>query len=250
MRVFSFCIYGSNPKYCKGMAENLRLISSHFPMWSVWIYVGSDVPTSYTDEYSSFSNVKCIFVNETGGRLMSYRFFPIDDPDVECMLVRDADSRILERDQWCIREFINSNKKAHIIRDHYHHRMRIMGGMWGVKKGVLPLIQPFYKEWIQSRRDKDNYNTDQLFLQECVYPVIKNEALIHTWIIGFEGETVSPIDFPNTGTNFVGNVYEYKPSGEFYPFFNNQNFPHEEQRQFLTRENQMALNPFTNTHQT
>jgi hypothetical protein len=224
------------------MTENLKLLVTHFPDWHTYIYVGSDVPKSYVDEYASFSNVKCIFTNETGGRLMAYRFFPIDDPDVDIMLVRDADSRIGERDQWCIREFLASDKKAHIIRDHYHHRMRIMGGMWGVKKGVLPPLRSLYTEWIASRADRDNYNTDQLFLQECIYPLIKECTLIHSWIIGFKGETVSPIDFPNTGTNFVGNVYEYNAStGEFYPSFNNKHFPVAEQRQFLQRENQLSV---------
>jgi len=221
MRVFSFCIYGSNPKYCKGMTENLKLISTHFPDWNVWIYVGNDVPTSYSNEYSSFPNTKCIFTNETGKRLASYRFFAIDDPDVDCMFSRDADSRVDERDQMCIEKFLLSEKTFHIIRDHPNHKSRIMAGMFGLKKSVFSIsFQRLYTEWISSRMNiRDFYNTDELFLEQVVYPLVHEHALVHTWTVSYEGENVSRIPRPSLSHNFRGNVYGCR-GGKIYQVYN------------------------------
>ena len=68
---------------------------------------------------------------------MLNRFYPIDEPDVDLLFSRDADSRINERDQFVISEFIKSNKMFHIVRDHYEHKFPILGGIFGVKKGCI-----------------------------------------------------------------------------------------------------------------
>jgi hypothetical protein len=75
-----------------------------------------------------------------GPILMMYRFLPIDEPEVELMMVRDADSRIHVRDRWTIHEFIKSQHKAHVIRDHPYHTTPLMGGLWGLKKGLVDSV--------------------------------------------------------------------------------------------------------------
>jgi hypothetical protein len=106
---FSFCIYnGYNPLYYVGLLENIELIQKHFPEAFIYIYIGNDVPDWYVIELRVRKNVILRFTGETGPRNMIHRFFAIDEPEVDIMLVRDADSRVHWKDRWAIREFLNT----------------------------------------------------------------------------------------------------------------------------------------------
>jgi hypothetical protein len=180
-KVFTFCIYGNLKKYCFGLLENLKIINKDYPDFETWIYYGNDVKNEYIDELKTYKNVKLIFVDDKSATLMVHRFFAIDHKDIEIMFVRDADSRIHKRDQWCINEFIKSDKLFHIIRDHYHHKKKIMGGMWGVKKGIENFeIECSYVNWVKNNENLvGKYQLDQTFLEEVVYNKVKNVILIH-----------------------------------------------------------------------
>jgi hypothetical protein len=209
-KVFSFCIYGTHSKYLDGLKENIETITKLFPEFHIYIYGGTDVPVEYQTQYKMYPKVKYISCPYNDLQLMYERFFAIDDSDVELMLVRDADSRIGMRDQWCIDEFLSGNELFHIIRDHEHHSLRIMGGMWGIKKNCLQVkLRDLYNHWKQSHMNiLTDYRSDQLFLSDCVYPLVKSKALIHSGIGFYPDENVSPIMVYESGTNFVGNVIE------------------------------------------
>ena len=133
--IFSFCLYGHQKKYCEGLLENIQIIEKDFPDFEIWIYLGLDVPQEYINKYRKFNKIKVINVSDS---LKCSRFFAIDNEECNIMICRDADSRIHSRDIWCIKEFINSTKKCHIIRDHYWHKDKISAGMWAVKCGLIP----------------------------------------------------------------------------------------------------------------
>ena len=46
-KVFSFCLYGSNPKYNVGMIENIKIINKMFNDWFIYIYY-NNVPIVQT----------------------------------------------------------------------------------------------------------------------------------------------------------------------------------------------------------
>jgi hypothetical protein len=95
MNVFSFCLYGPyNARYYPGMIENIQLIHKHFPGWFVFVYVGSDVTIEMVAKLQSAPYVVVKQTGKTGIENMIERFYAIDEPDVETMFVRDADSRI------------------------------------------------------------------------------------------------------------------------------------------------------------
>ena len=78
---------------------------------------------------------------------MFERFRAIEEADL--VFFRDADSRMRERDRWCMAEFEKSDKSLHIIRDHFWHKSRIMGGAWGAKKGAFPRLD--WEAWVSAR---------------------------------------------------------------------------------------------------
>ena len=222
VQVFSFCIYGNTKKYCQGLIHNLESINEKFPSFEIWIYYSTDVPSHYLRTYQLYKNVKLINAKTTHARMRIYRYFPIDDPKVDILFSRDADSRVNGRDEYVIRAFIKSPQKFHIVRDHPRHFIEIMAGMAGIKKGCISVnIQKIYSIWISTRyRIIDDYQTDQTFLSQILYPLIVNKALIHSSNNCFPNEYQTSIDYPSTSTNFIGNIIRFDKEGkEEYEFF-------------------------------
>jgi hypothetical protein len=110
MIFFSFSLYGLIDMYILGMVENIKIINSKFPNARIQIYIADDVTINIKNNISKLPNVKLIHVNNKEGiKNMFDRFEAIDDPECSIMFVRDADSRIHDRDAACIEDFINSN---------------------------------------------------------------------------------------------------------------------------------------------
>ena len=215
VKVFSFTLFGSQDKYCKGLLKNITLIEQKFPEWQVWVYCGDEIPEDILVELNDHACVRLIPTHQTGMLNKFYRFFAIDDPRVEICLIRDADSRIYERDEACIRQFLASDKLVHIIRDHPNHHHTMMAGMWGIKTGTpLPdTVSGMCQRWIQSRPASDFWS-DTLFLCEALYPFLRDHALIHDETQAFESLSQKvPFPTPLDEKHFVGQVYEFDSNG-------------------------------------
>jgi len=213
MNVFSFCLYGGAPKYVKGMFENIKLIQEYYPTWKVYIYWNSVEELTLT-QLRSFSNVVLVPSEYTGNQTMLDRFKPIDDPSVESMFVRDADSRIHERDRWCIDKFMKSPKLFHVVRDHPFHVTVILGGLWGIKRGCIKQpMNELIKAYQSMNENKQGF--DQHFLQNVIYPLVRDKTLIHGIVRMTPQETVIPIPM-KTPHLFCGQVIEYNPDGTTY----------------------------------
>jgi hypothetical protein len=222
-KIFSYCIYGKHEKYCLGMVKNIEQITTLFPDFEIWITLGNDVPNDYIQKYKTYKNVHLIETAVTGGRLMTFRFFGIDDPTVDIMLVRDADSRFSERDIWCITHFIESEFKMFTIRDHKYHLREIMGGQCGIKKqleGEITLRE-HYNEHVKSCADLDYYNNDQDFISKILYYPYKKDIIVYTSTQQFSEEVICPIPIlRKNDKDFCGNVVEFDDNKNEYVIFN------------------------------
>lgn len=203
MKVFSFCIYGTEQNYYVGLLENIQIIREYFPDFEIYIYKGLCDPTWV------FEGCKIIETHRAGLVNTLYRFLPLTEVDIG--FIRDADSRITARDRWCIQKFLDSNKNYHIIRDHFWHKSLIMGGMFGWKK--------IYNQKIEiPESDELVYGFEEIYLSKHIYPVIKSDALIHTNNYALHGEYVKLIEIPQTDKyDFIGNViWNDKPKFDYF----------------------------------
>ena len=201
MKVFSFCIYGNERNYYEGLLENIQIIREYFPEFEIYVYKG------ICDPDWIFENCKVIETEREGAINMLYRYLPLTFSDIG--FVRDADSRIYERDRWCIREFLKSSKNYHIIRDHFYHKEPIMGGIFGWKKSLeidLGLDATII------------YSEDMSYLKTHLYPLITSDCLVHTNNHAFCGEYVELITIIHSDKyDFVGNViWNNKPKFEYF----------------------------------
>ena len=191
MKVFSFCLYGTEDNYYLGLRENIKIIREYFPEFEIYVYKGVCTP-----EWQFDSSINVIETGLEGGSNMFLRYSPISFSDVG--FVRDADSRITERDRWCINEFLSSDKEYHVIRDHYWHRSFISGGMFGWKSSINVKIEPSLNF---------NYGDDEKYMNNLLYPLIKDKLLVHTNIFAYKDEHFQPITIDRKDlTDFVGNV--------------------------------------------
>ena len=232
MNIFCFCIYGTKPKYTQGIVENLRCIQKEFPTFQTIIHYAADVPESYLDQYRSFPNTTLEPITTSVpmmSRILSWKANTT-------YFLRDADSRVTPRDAACINAFLASKKTAHVIRDHFYHKMRIMGGTFGIRVSSDWNIESMWETWKQTQSSLPQYGTDEKFLQEVIYPLVKHDLLLHTNVVAYLGETPTLIPVEQeSDTDFVGNVYD--PT----PIFTYQKYITEEHINFLYSQNQHVL---------
>jgi hypothetical protein len=220
--VFSFSLYGTKNKYTEGMIINAALITARFPESRINIYTADDVPSTAIERLNAFPIVRVIPVKRLPDAAnMIDRFMSIDDTDCDIMIVRDADSRVNERDVVCILEFISSSCALHIIRDHKNHIEPIMGGLWGIRKDAFAQksMRQLVNTWC-SRNPSLGYGADQNFLRATIYPMFRASALIHDRHRHFPGiEHCRPIPHMLVGDHFIGNTYDFNDKGGEYTVY-------------------------------
>lgn len=200
-QVFSFCLYGTDANYYTGLLENIKLIRDQFPEFDIFVYRG------ICDPSWSIPNATVIETNREGPINMLYRYLPIKDAEIG--FIRDTDSRITERDCWCIREFLKSPFVYHVIRDHVYHKSRIMGGLFGWKRPID----------IDINTSGDAvYGHDEAYIAEVLYPKIVSELLVHTNVFAYHGEHARRILIPRKNSaDFIGNViWDGIPKFEYF----------------------------------
>jgi protein O-GlcNAc transferase len=178
-KVVSFSLWGNSPIYNIGAIKNAELAQFFYPDFECWFYIHKEsVPQETIDSLNLLPNIKIIY--KTGDlnviKPMMWRFEAIDDPNVEIMMSRDTDTRILLREKLAVDEWLQSNKLFHIMRDHPHHSFCILGGMFGTKK--IPNI-PNWANVINNFCQIGNRDYDQTFLKNYIYPIIVNNSTIH-----------------------------------------------------------------------
>ena len=216
-KVISFCLWGSEKRYVVGLIENIKLAKLYYPEWICYVYIHkkSLIDNNLWDKLKPFDNVEIMVKNDDevirSKRWMLWRIEPMSDPDVELFISRDIDTRILLREVLAVRQWIDSGKDVHIMRDHPQHYNKILGGMFGVRTVKFRtydwqgLIESYYKLF-------GEFENDQHFLEKYIYNMTSLEdKVIHDEIKKYEG-TKNCLNFPilfEQNLKFVGcYVYE------------------------------------------
>ena len=192
VKVISFSLYGDNPIYTTGAIKNAELKETYFRDWKMWVYHNNSVPSIVLDELAAL-NVRLINTREENSGFLGslWRFRPLADQQVERFISRDCDSRISIRDEIAVNEWINSEKKFHIIRDHPKgHRYLINAGMWGAKGNSIPNFSELMSTYIQKNTRKRDCTVDQRFLADVIYKLIVSDLFVHDEFFNYEGISI------------------------------------------------------------
>lgn len=175
MKIISVSLWGQNPRYCEGALINAKIAKELFPDWQYRVYTGSSVPVECNKKLKDMNNVKVYDVDEMLRVFGAFwRFNAIFENNI--VILRDTDSRLLEREKKCIEEWIVSDKQFSIIRDHPRHfDFPILAGMWGVKGKINSNL----KDTMKGYENNFQYGSDQYWLAHHIWPIAKENCMIH-----------------------------------------------------------------------
>lgn len=203
MNAIAFSLYGSDPKYCQGMIKNAELAPVIYPGWKVVVFAEQVAGETIRKLSKLGCDIRPAIKGMTG---LFWRFTINDDPDVERYIVRDADSRLAMRERRAVDAWIESDKKFHVIRDHPYHRQIVMGGLWGAKRGAIEGMGGLIKQ--HAARD-NAYSSDQTFLANVIWPLVKDDCLQHdSCLSDYPGSVPLPDGLKMGDWRFCGEVFE------------------------------------------
>ena len=227
-------LWGNKKMYLQGAIENVKLARKIFPDWICRFYIPDNNYNSINNQHPSYASIshsldnkickvpldvinilktlgaEIVYKNQNGNwDSMLWRFEAIFDNDVNIMICRDCDSRLSFREKKCVDKWLESDYGFHIIRDHPWHTTRILGGLWGVKKSMYEFIPKFENLLSEYKKRNNNYyQNDQLFLKNTIYPLIKNQCLIHDELIKYGDEKCNNFPSARYKTQYVGQPYD------------------------------------------
>ena len=196
-KIISFSLWGNEPKYTVGALANAMYAEEVYPDWVCRFYISSEVDVEVIQRLEEMDRVEVIVLGKSqkGDHKNSLlRFLPAEEDDIEVVIFRDCDSRLNYREQAAVNEWLQSDKKFHIMYDHPNYSSFFLAGCWGVKypglAGVSALIRYYLMDvvnrpWekIATLNDESQLcyrkGVDQNFLENVVYPIAQLSCMRH-----------------------------------------------------------------------
>ena len=201
MKVISMSVWGNQAMYWEGALQNAKIHRSIYPGWKMRVY--TDCQNSFTKDLMNEGVDVYIMENRGGIHGMFWRFLPASEQGVDALIVRDADSRLNVREAAAVEEWLESGKAAHVMRDHPHHlKWPMLGGMWGIRGGVIPDMSRLINAWGRWEKKLD----DMYFLGRVVWPIVKDNCIQHVRGASPWGGQSFP-SHPPCESDYVGQVY-------------------------------------------
>lgn len=197
--MYSFSVYGTEPKYLAGAIQNALDVRNLGPSFGAVFYCGAAVSESVLTDLQLVGGLIRREVSNWHPNGMFWRFQAHEEFFDSNVMFRDTDSRIGIREIEACREWLGSNRDIHIMRDHPFHNAKILGGMWGVKANCPSLLVPLTK----THSYGVTHGQDQIFLMNEVYPEIRENIFVHDSFFKFE-RMARPFPEPRLGGEYVG----------------------------------------------
>ena len=127
-------VYQTKNMYYNGLIRNLEILNQKqiYNDWIIRVYINNSLSGGHKKRLTLLG---AEIIDMTGSKIpgMFWRFLPFQDKNVDIFVVRDTDSRINKREYKAVCEWEKSKMVMHVMRDHPHHKYKILGGMWGYK---------------------------------------------------------------------------------------------------------------------
>jgi len=199
-KVISMSLYGKDPRYTWGALRNAQLVPVHLPDWTLRVYVADEpAPPQLAVPPRIINKLRLLGVEiarvPTGNSMAprNWRLLAADDLRLDYFLVRDADTRLSERESLAVRDWLSTADKngpqsavVHCIRDHPKHaNLPIVDGLWGGRPRALHRL---LRQNITEMTIGAVYNTSSpvsrtfdvmTLLTETLWPAVSNLSYCH-----------------------------------------------------------------------
>lgn len=178
--IIAYSLFGGLPRYCETSIVNIDLAKDIYPEWTCRFYVDDSVPQGIQQRLKD-KGAQVIHVTPEQQKLsgLFWRFLVMDDPNVNCFLVRDADSLVSYRERAAVDDWLASGKWFHCMHDFYSHTELILAGMWGGFSGVFGNLQAMIEAYIETGNYLNKRVIDQHFLRNCIWPTLSQSVMVH-----------------------------------------------------------------------
>lgn len=176
--IISFSLWGDDPVYTHGAVINARIAPHLYYGWRCRFYVERETVPENVLKAIRDEGSEVVYVDDPALKKLKplWRFFAANDPGIDRFMCRDADSRLNSMEAVAVDDWVQSGRRFHVMRDHLYHMEVMLAGMWGGVAGVLPDLAA-----IATRAGGFTSNrwSDQEFLRDVVWPLIKPDVLVH-----------------------------------------------------------------------
>ena len=215
-KIVSYAVWGQMTCYTDGAIRAVKENAIHFPDWKVRFYLDVKVDPKVIKILEGMDcEIKMKDDEGKGGLGLFWRFAPMyDDPDIERFMVRDTDSVPSPREVAAVNEWIDSGEPFHIMRDNKSHGVPILGGTWAAIPGCVDNFRELMEQYMLGLKPHgEGYNprgslhgTDQMFLGEKIWHLIKNRHMAHDENFQFSGRE-RPFPVENENGMFIGQTF-------------------------------------------
>ncbi len=212
--IISFSLWGDRPEYVTGAIINAQIAQHLYVRWTARFYCDSSVPADALQALRAYGAQVIMMDKPEDAKIKPmWRFLASDDPDINVFVCRDADSRLNAKELLAVSDWLRSNRRFHVMRDHIYHHELILAGMWGGMAGVLPKL----RSWLQAAPQYfDNRFGDQAFLADMVWPLIREDTKVHDTYYRFPHAGPFPDGYDLPGLIHVGGGQKSMPHWSKY----------------------------------
>lgn len=178
--IIAYSLFGALPRYCETSIINVDLAKEIYPEWTCRFYVDDSVP-QHIQQRLKAKGAQVIQVNDAQKAVsgLFWRFWVMNDPTVNCFLVRDADSLVSYRERAAVDEWLASDKWFHCMHDFYSHTELVLAGMWGGFNGVFQDLAQDIQDYVASGNYLSKRVADQHYLRNQIWPTLSQSVMIH-----------------------------------------------------------------------
>lgn len=189
--IIAYSLFGHLPRYCETSIINVDLAKQIYPEWICRFYVDDSVPQHIQDRLKE-KGAQVIQVTPEQRNIsgLFWRFLVMDDPTVNCFLIRDADSLVSYRERAAVDEWLASSKWFHCMHDYYSHTELILAGMWAGFNGVFQQVEHDINDFIATGNFLARRVADQHYLRHRIWPTLSQDVVIH------DSQRFDPIALP------------------------------------------------------
>jgi len=211
--IIAYSLWGRRPRYIDTLTRNVEIARDLYPSWRCRVYCDRTVPAEAMTALRGLgAGIVVMPTPSVRFAALMWRFLPLDEPDVDRVIMRDADSPLTVRERVAVDDWIASGTLFHAMRDWWSHTDLILAGMWGATGGVLTGIRGRMEAYL-ARVSVPDRHVDQQFLANMVWPSIRDRTLIHDERFGVLGaQPYPPFGTLPEGQHVGMNLSGHRPS--------------------------------------
>lgn len=176
--VIAFSLWGTRVRYLQGAIRNVLAAYDIYPGWKCRFYCDDSVPGHVRRQLVRHGAEVILKPRpESFFDGLMWRFEVIGDESVDRFLVRDCDSVVSVQERVAVDAWIRSERWFHAMRDFPSHTEVLLAGLWGGVQGALPPLEELRARFRPKTAPTRTF--DQVFLRECVWPVVRQSVLVH-----------------------------------------------------------------------